>query len=220
MLPLLSIMAGEFTDVSRRGKDRLYQEGAKTCGHEGRCPDQIEVQPGFAKEREAEFSIDYTRDQSCDREISCRMGSGGEHSCEGAGGRRDVIVGGHSGLCFDGVAAEEDRHDHQAGAVSSSHQKRPEGQVSEAYSHADPSPVLMPQEAIDSEADEDCGDEGANDDEWQRHAEKRVSKDCDGDGEGVAECDGDERFYYCAPLLLLHPKRDGEEPSHSGVESV
>jgi hypothetical protein len=78
----------------------------------------------------------------------------------------------------------------------------------------------MPKEAIDSETDQDRGDEGADDDERQRHAEKRGSKDCDGDGKGVAERDRDERFYYRAPFLFLHPKRHSEEPSHSGVKSV
>src|SRR5207249_11625137 len=83
------------------GHNGLYEEGGQTCGHEGCGPDKIEVQPCFAEKREAEPSIDYPGDQPCDCEISSRVDGGGEDSCERAGGRRDVMVGGHSGLCFD-----------------------------------------------------------------------------------------------------------------------
>ena len=40
------------------------------------------------------------------------------------------------------------------------------------------------------------------------------------DGQRVAERNGEERLGDGAPLLLLHPQRHREEPSHSGVESV
>jgi hypothetical protein len=39
--------------LSRRGHDRLYQEGDKTRGHERSCPDQVEVEPRLTEKCEA-----------------------------------------------------------------------------------------------------------------------------------------------------------------------
>src|SRR5271155_3192760 len=119
--------------LSGREHNRLYQEGDKTRGHERRCPDQIEVEPRLTEKREAELSIDHPSDQTCDRKIGNRMHTRGEHPDQRAGGRRYVIMARNSALCFNSVTAQQHWPHHQTGTVRRGHQKRPEGQVSEAY---------------------------------------------------------------------------------------
>jgi hypothetical protein len=50
-----------------------------------------------------------------------------------------MITTRHASLRLGGVAAEQHGHYHQTGAVRRSHQKRPDGQVSETYLHTNPS---------------------------------------------------------------------------------
>ena len=95
--------------MSRREYNELYQEGDKTCGHERRCPDQVEVKPRLTEKREAEFSIDDPSEHPSDREIGYRMDAGGEQSSQRTGWRRYVIMARHSDLCFNSAAAEQHR---------------------------------------------------------------------------------------------------------------
>src|ERR1700730_1289431 len=85
---LTSVIDPDRGYLRRRRHNRLYHEGDKTRGHERRCPDQIEVQPRLTEKREAQLSIDYPSEQPCDRKISNRMDTGGEHPGQGSGGRR------------------------------------------------------------------------------------------------------------------------------------
>ncbi len=65
--------------LSRRGHDRLYQEGDKTCGHERSCLDQVEVEPRLAEKCEAKLSINHPSDQPRDCKIGSRVDAGGEY---------------------------------------------------------------------------------------------------------------------------------------------
>jgi hypothetical protein len=204
--------------VSRR-HNRLYQEGDKTRDHERNSPDQVEVEPCLTEKREAQLSIDHPSEQPSDRKISNSVDPSGENPGEWAGGRSHVVVG-HLPLCFDRIAAQQNRHDHQARAVGRRRKKRPDGQISKANLHADPTRVLMPHQGIDSKPNQDRGHGIADGCERQRHTEHRGSQHHAADGQSVADRNGDERPRYCASLLLLHPQRHREEPPHPRIYSV
>jgi hypothetical protein len=115
----------------------LNEERGQAGGNECDSPNHVEVEPGLTKKGEAELAIDYLRDDARHRKIRCGVDCGGEHPGERASGGNHAIVTCHLSR-FDRAVAQQHRQNHQPCTVRRGHQKRPGGQVSQAYLHADP----------------------------------------------------------------------------------
>src|SRR3954449_10541075 len=77
------------------GLPRLNDQSNDTGDYECCTPYHVEIQPSFAKNCEANLSIDYPGDEPGYREIPDRMHSSGENCCRRAGGRGCVVMACH-----------------------------------------------------------------------------------------------------------------------------
>src|SRR5437867_1245317 len=89
--------------------------------------------------------------------------------------------------------SEENRQQHQPGAMGGRHQKRPEGEVAEPHLHTDPPRVAFPHEAIKAQRKQDSG-------HWYPDIPRRNEGLCEtcrdhhyADGEPMAQRDWHER---------------------------
>jgi hypothetical protein len=138
------------------------------------------------------------------------------------GKQTDQSSRGHVMTChvvrsFDRAAVQQFAYYHQACAVRGGDQKRPDRQFPKAHLHPNPSRMAMSHEGIDSETDQECGDEVADNDDRQSKAEQRGCQNYGANGHCVADRNRKERILLPRCPLALHPQRHREKPPMPGL---